>query len=164
MAVPPANVAVPKAVVPLVNDTVPVTPDGRVAVKVTDWPVVDGFVEEVNVTTGVAFDTVCVVVPVAGLLLLSPPKEAVIGSVPTGRTVVVIVTVPVVGLTVPEPKVVPPLVTVTVPVVPGGSVVVMVTGEPDVLGPEVVTVTGGVALLTVWVRDAVAALLFASPL
>ena len=45
-----------------------------------------------------------------------------------------------------------------------GKVVVMVTGAPDVLGPEVVTVTGGVVLLTVWVRAAVAALLFESPL
>lgn len=68
---------------------------------------------------------------------------------PTGKEVVVIVTVPVVGLTGPEPRVVPPLVTVTVPVVPGGSVVVIVTGAPAVLGPDVVTVIGGVALLTV---------------
>lgn len=71
-----------------------------------------------------------------------------IGSVPTGRIDVVIVTVPVVGLTEPEPRVVPPLVTVTVPVVPMGSVVVIVTGWPNVLGPEVVTVTVGVVLLT----------------
>ena len=72
-----------------------------------------------------------------------------IGSVPTGNVVVVITTVPVVGLTVPEPRVVPPLVMVTVPVVPMGRVVVIVTGEPEVLGPEVVTVTVGVVLLTV---------------
>jgi hypothetical protein len=88
----------------------------------------------------------------------------VIGSLPTGKVVVVIVTVPVVGLTGPLPSVVPPLVTVTVPVVPGGRVVVMVTGAPEVLGPEVVTVIGGVVLLTVWVSDAVAVLLFESPL
>ena len=87
-----------------------------------------------------------------------------IGSLPTGNVVVVIVTVPVVGFIVPEPSVVPPLVTVIVPVVPGGTVVVMVTGLPKLLEPEVVTVTGGVALLTVWVRVAVAVLLFASPL
>jgi hypothetical protein len=92
-----------------------------------------------------------VVVPVAGLLLVSPPKEAVMGSVPTGRIVVVIVTTPVVGFTVPLPSVVPPLVTVTVPVVPGGRVVVMVTVPPNVLGPEVLTVTVGAALLTTWV-------------
>ena len=48
---------------------------------------------------------------------------------PTGSDVVVMVTVPV-GLMVPEPRVTPPLVTVTVPVVPEGRVVVMVTGVP----------------------------------
>ena len=84
---------------------------------------------------------------------------------PTGKAVVVIVTVPVVGFTGPLPKVVPPLVTVTVPVVPMGRVVVMVTGAPEVLGPEVVTVIGGVVLLTIWVRGTdVAGLLFVSPL
>ena len=36
-------------------------------------------------------------------------------------------TVPVVGLIAPEPRVAPPLVTVTVPAVPMGSVVVIVT-------------------------------------
>ena len=71
--VPPANVEVPKTVAPLVNVTVPVTPDGSVAVKVTDWPAVEGFREEVRVTPGVAFETIWVVVPVAGLLFESPP-------------------------------------------------------------------------------------------
>jgi hypothetical protein len=73
----------------------------------------------------------------------------VIGSLPTGKVDVVIVTVPVVGFTGPLPRVVPPLVIVTVPVVPGGKVVVMVTGEPEVLGPEVVTTIVGVVLFTV---------------
>ena len=53
-----------------------------------------------------------------------------IGSLPTGSVVVVIVTLPVVGFTVPEPSVTVPLVIVIVPVVPGGTVVVMVTGFP----------------------------------
>jgi hypothetical protein len=88
----------------------------------------------------------------------------VIGSLPTGSDVVVIVTVPVVGLTGPEPRVTPPLVTVTAPVVPGGRFVVMVTEPPKVLGPEVVTVIGGVVLLTVWTRLAVAVPLLESPL
>ena len=74
------------------------------------------------------------------------------------------VTVPVVVLTGPEPRVWPPLVTVTVPVVPTGKVTVIVTGLPAVLGPDVVTVTGGVSLLTVCTTEAVAALLLASPL
>jgi hypothetical protein len=73
VAAPPASADVPNTVAPLVNVTVPVTPDGRVAVKVTDWPVVDGLVEEVKVRTGVALFTVWVVVPVAGLLFESPP-------------------------------------------------------------------------------------------
>jgi hypothetical protein len=83
---------------------------------------------------------------------------------PTGRVVVVMVTVPVVGFTVPEPRAVPPLVIVIVPVVPGGTVAVIVTGLPYVLDPEVVTTTVGVALLTIWVRVAVAVLSLVSPL
>lgn len=66
-AAPPVKVEVPNTVAPLVNVTVPVTSDGRVAVKVTDWLKVEGLVEEIRVTTGVAFETVCVVVPVAEL-------------------------------------------------------------------------------------------------
>jgi hypothetical protein len=54
----------------------------------------------------------------------------VIGSVPTDRLEVVTVAVPVVGLMVPVPTGFPPLVTVTVPVVPGGRVTVIVTGSP----------------------------------
>jgi hypothetical protein len=164
VATPPVTVAVPKGVAPLLKDTVPVTPDGRVAVKVTDWPTMDGLAEEVRVTAGDTLFTVCVVIPVAGLLFESPPKEEVIVSLPTGRTVVVMTTVPVTGLTEPEPRVTPPLVTMTVPVVPMGRVVVMVTGSPKLLVPDVVTVTTGVVLLTVWVRLAVAVLLFPSPL
>ena len=55
------------------NVTVPVTPLGSEAVKVTDWPGVEGFTEETSVTIGVAFVTVWVVDPVAGLLFESPP-------------------------------------------------------------------------------------------
>ena len=73
VAVPAVNVDVPNVVEPLVNVTVPVTPDGRVAMKVTDCPEVEGLLEEVRVTTGVALFTVWVVVPVAGLLFESPP-------------------------------------------------------------------------------------------
>jgi len=58
LATPPANVDVPNAVGPLVNVTVPVTPDGRLAVRMTDWPTVEGLLEEVRVTTGVALPTV----------------------------------------------------------------------------------------------------------
>jgi hypothetical protein len=164
VATPLLIAPVPRVVEPSRNVTVPVVFAGRVAVKVTDWPKVEGLTDDVRPTAGDALVTVCVVEPVAGLLFVSPPYVAVMGSLPTGRTVVVIVTVPVVGLTGPLPSVVPPLVTVTVPVVPGGKVVVTVTGLPKVLGPDVVTVIVGVPLLTVWVRLAVAVLLVASPL
>ena len=86
------------------------------------------------------------------------------GSEPTGRVVVVMVTVPVGRIHRTGTHVTPPLVMVTVPVVPTGSVVVMVTGLPKELPPGVVTVTTGVALLTVCEREPVAELSFASPL
>ena len=73
VAAPPVSVDVPNVVAALVNVTVPVTPVGSVAVKVTDWPGVEGFAEETRVTTGVALFTVWVVDPVAGLLFESPP-------------------------------------------------------------------------------------------
>jgi hypothetical protein len=50
---------------------------------------------------------------------------------------------------VPEPSVTPPLVKVMVPVGPEPTEAVIVTGEPYVLGPDVATVTVGVALFTV---------------
>ena len=73
VATPPASVDVPNAVVPLVKVTVPVAAAGSVAVKLTDWPGVDGFVEETKVMAGSALATVWVVDPVAGLLFESPP-------------------------------------------------------------------------------------------
>jgi hypothetical protein len=41
--------------------------------KVTDWLTLEGFTEDVNETVVVALLTVCVVVPVAGPLFVSPP-------------------------------------------------------------------------------------------
>jgi hypothetical protein len=58
VATPPVTVAVPKGVAPLLKDTVPVTPDGRVAVKVTDWPPLEGLADEVRVTAGLTLLTV----------------------------------------------------------------------------------------------------------
>jgi hypothetical protein len=69
---PPVSVAVPKEVAPLVNDTVPVTPEAKLAVSVTDCPEADGFADEVTDTVGCAFVTVWVVVPVAELKFVSP--------------------------------------------------------------------------------------------
>jgi hypothetical protein len=74
------KVAVPLLIVPVLRVdelsrkvTIPVTPAGTVAVKVTDWLKVDGFSEDVSETVVVALLTICVVVPVAGPLFVSPP-------------------------------------------------------------------------------------------
>ena len=69
-------------------------------------------------------------------------------SLPTGRTVVATVTVPLVEVIVPLPRVTPPVVIVMVPVGPSGTEAVTVTDWPKVVGPEVLTVTIGVTLLT----------------
>ena len=87
-----------------------------------------------------------------------------IRSLPTGSAVVVIVTALVEVLITPEPSVTPPLVNDIVPVVPAGTLAVIVTELPNVLGPDVVTVTMGVVLFTTCVSVAFAVLLFESPL
>jgi hypothetical protein len=73
VAVPLAIVPVPSVVEPSRKVTVPVTPEGTVAVKVTDWFTLDGFIEDISETVVFALPTVWVVVPVAGLLFESPP-------------------------------------------------------------------------------------------
>ena len=85
-----------------------------------------------------------------------------IGSLPAGSEDVVTVATPPVSEDVP--KAVAPLVNVTVPVTAAGSVAVNVTDWAGVDGlVEETRVTTGVALLTVWVVDPVAGLLFESP-
>jgi hypothetical protein len=73
VATPFVTVDVPRTVAPFAKVTVPVVLVGRVAVNVTDWLKVEGFREEARVSAGEAFVTVCVVVPVAELLVASPP-------------------------------------------------------------------------------------------
>jgi hypothetical protein len=73
VAVPPLIVPVPSAVEPSRKVTVPVTPVATEAVNVTPWLTVDGLSEDVSTTTAVALLTLCVVVPVAGPLFVSPP-------------------------------------------------------------------------------------------
>ena len=73
VAVPPLIVPVPRLVEPSRKVTVPATPVVIEAVKVTDWLTVDGFLEDVRRMVGVSLLTVCVEVPVAGPLLVSPP-------------------------------------------------------------------------------------------
>ena len=73
VATPFVTVVVPRTIVPFVKVTVPVALVGSVAVKVTDWPKVEGFIEEARVSAGEALVTVWMVVPVAELLVASPP-------------------------------------------------------------------------------------------
>lgn len=124
----------------------------------------EGLSEETRVSVGEAFATVCVVVPVAELLVASPLYVAVITSEPKGKRVVAIVTVPLEAVMVPLPSVTPPLVIVIVPVGPTGTDAVMLTVWPKVLAPEVLTVTTGVAFATVWVTVDTEELKFPSPL
>ena len=158
--------AVPSGVVPSKKVTGPVTPGGMGSVIVTG--VLGGglFEETIGATsTGVTGVTVTVVgAEVAGLLFVSPDVVAVMGSTPTGKLGTVIVATPPTMGAVPIGVV--PLENVTVPVTPGGTVSVIVTGV--FTGGLFDETTGGgitgVALLTIWVRGTeVAGLLLVSP-
>ena len=159
------KVPVPRTADPSRNVIVPVAVAGAVAVKVTGWLTIEGLSEDVTATVGAVFTTVTETGgEVAGLLLASPGVLAVIGSVPRGRLLTVIVATPPTMGAVPIG--VEPLENVTVPVTPGGTVSVIVSGVfTGVVGAE--TTGGGitgVALLTIWVRgNEVAALLLVSP-
>jgi hypothetical protein len=71
--IPLLIVAMPSVVEPSKKVTAPVVTVGTEAVKVTDWLTADGFSEDVRTIVGVSLLTICVVVPVAGLLFVSPP-------------------------------------------------------------------------------------------
>jgi hypothetical protein len=158
--------AVPRRVGPSKNETGPDTPGGMGSIIVTGVLAGGLFDDTIGATrTGVPGVTVTIVAPeVAGLLFASPEVVAVMGSVPTGREGTVIVATPFTMGAVPIGVV--PSENVTVPVTPGGTVSVIVTG---VLGgglDEETTGGGitGVALLTTWASGAeVAELLFVSP-
>jgi hypothetical protein len=162
---PLTSVPVPSIVDPSKNVIVPVAPAGAIAVKVTDWLMIEGLRDDVTVTVGAVFTTVTITGgEVAGLLLLSPGVLAVIGSVPSGRLGTVMVAIPpTIGAV---PMGVEPSEKVTGPDTPGGTVSVIVTGVPTV--GLFVDTTGvgsvGVSLLTVCERGAeVAELWFESP-
>jgi hypothetical protein len=72
-AVLPLTVAVPIVVPFVVNVTVPVAPEGTVAVIVTVCPYVDGFGEELTVTVVAFWLIVSTMLAVAELLFASPP-------------------------------------------------------------------------------------------
>ena len=73
VAVPLLIVPVPRVVAPSRKVTMPVTPVGTEAVKITDWLTVDGFSDDIRTTGGVSLLTAWVTVPVAGPLFVSPP-------------------------------------------------------------------------------------------
>jgi hypothetical protein len=158
--------AVPSGVVPLKKVTGPVTPLGMGSVIVTGVFGGGLFEDTIGATrTGVGCVTVTTVgAEVAGLLFASPEVVAVMGSAPTGRLETVIVATPPTMGAVPIG--VEPSENVTVPVTPGGTVSVIVTGV-FTGGLDDETTGGGmtgVALLTIWVRGAeVAGLLLVSP-
>jgi len=77
IATPALSAAVPKVFVPNLNVTdpvgVPVVEDVTVAVKVTDWPVIDGFGDAVSVMLVAAFVTTWdIAVDVLAALFASP--------------------------------------------------------------------------------------------
>ena len=153
VARPLFKVPVPRMVAPSRNVIVPVAPVGAVAVKVTDWLMIEGLSDDVTTTVGAPLTTVTTTGgEMAGLLLASPGVLAVIGSVPSGRLLTVMVaTPPMIGAV---PIGVEPSEKVTGPDTPGGTVSVIVTGVPT-LGLLVDTTgTGntGVSLLTVCER------------
>jgi hypothetical protein len=166
VAWPLTMVEVPRRVVPSKNDIGPETPVGMGSVIVTGVLAAGLFDDTIGATrTGVTGVTVTIVADeVAGLLFASPDVVAVMGSGPTGKVETVIVATPFTMGAVPIGVV--PLENVTVPVTPGGTVSVIVTGVSGG-GVEEETTGGGmtgVALLTTWVRAAeVAGLVFASP-
>lgn len=73
VAIPLLIVPVPRLVEPSKKVTVPVATVGTEAVKVTAWLTADGFSDDVRTMAGVSLLTLCVVVPVAELLFVSPP-------------------------------------------------------------------------------------------
>jgi hypothetical protein len=143
------KVPVPRTVVPSKNVIVPVAPVGAVAVKVTDWLMIEGLSDDVTTTVGAPLTTVTTTGgETAGLLLASPGVLAVIGSVPSGKVTVMVATPPIIGAV---PIGVEPSEKVTGPDTPGGTVSVIVTGVPAVGLFVDTTGTGstGVSLLTV---------------
>jgi hypothetical protein len=135
------------------------------AVNVTAWLNGAGLSEEATVTVGALVATVTLVAgEVAALLVAVSATEAVMGLEPMGRLGTVMVAVPL--TTGAVPMTVPPLVKVTGPVTPGGTVSVIVTG---VLGSGLGLETAGggstgVVFVTVMmVTGEVAGLLLTSP-
>src|ERR1700676_4285798 len=140
-ALPLLSVPVPSTVVPSLNVTdpvgVPVVNDFTVAVKVTGFPCLEGFSEEVTVLDVAAFVTVSVsTAEVLPVKFASPPYTAVIECDPTVSVDVVNAAFPALSATVAS--VVAPSLKITVPVgvpeVAAFTVAVNVTAWPNVDG------------------------------
>ena len=130
VATPAVIVPVPMAVAPSLNVTVPVgvpTPVAvvvTVAVKVTAFPTVEGFKEDVTAVVVVfLFTTWLTAAEVLVRKVASPPYTAVMEWVPAVRVAVVKVATP--AVSVPVPSAVTPSLNVTVPL--GVPVAVLVT-------------------------------------
>ena len=117
-------------------DGVPLVADVTLAVNVTEWSNADGLSEELTVVEVPALFTVCVSADeVMPLKSLDPPYTAVILLDPPGTAEVV--SLAILPLSVPDPRVVAPSLKVTVPVgVPPDevTVAVKVTAVPYVDG------------------------------
>ena len=148
----PAMVPVPSVAAPSLNVTVPVAPAVTVAVKVTEFPKVEGSSELVRLVALAARFTVCV--SAADVLLLkfeSPPYTAVMLWLPPVRAAVE--NVAVVPEIVLNASVVEPSLKVTEPVAPGVTAAVKETILPYIEGfTELVRLVELAAVLIVWVR------------
>ncbi len=80
---------VASTVAPSRNCTVPVAAGFTVAVKVTDWPTVDGFTLETNVNAAVSFTVWMMAAEVDAALFASPLYTAVMERVPWASVEVV---------------------------------------------------------------------------
>jgi hypothetical protein len=153
VAVPEVSDPVPRVVVPSLKVTVPVAEEGvTAAVKVTDWPSVDGFWEEVRtvlLTWRTVWTSVGDVLPES---LASPPYTAVMLWLPTDRLGVMSTAFPAFRALVP--RLVVPSKKVTVPVANDGvTVAVKVTASPTTEGlREEASVVLVLAWLTIWLR------------
>jgi hypothetical protein len=159
-------VAAPNAVVPSRNCTVPAPVAGdTVAVKLTDWPAVDGFEDAVKVIVDVALFTVWVsTAEVLAAVFASPLWTAVIECAPTANVETASDADPPPIVAVPSAVVPSRNCTVPAPVA-GDTVAVKVTDWPTVDGfTDGVNVVVDTALFTVWVSTAeVLAAVFVSP-
>jgi hypothetical protein len=131
-----------------------------VAVKLTVWPVADGFGAEVSVVTLPSWCTVCTsTLDVLPVKFTSPAYTTLIESLPTARAEVVKVAWP--PESVPVPRVATPFLKVTAPVgvpepgAPALTVAVKVTDWPKTEGlAEDDTVVTLESTVTVWLTAA----------